>query len=258
MTLYNRLRQNVSQVYKWLRSIFFKIIKWAQSVKIICYAAYRSGVQRLAWILTYVENCQGGYESFKRKMPFDHKNAPLPWYTYPAIEYLQHLDFSKCDVFEYGSGNSSKFWASRANSVTSVESDASWYKKGAEELFPDQDITLKVDKEEYVNAIHNKGVLYEVIVVDGIYRYNCVVEALKKIQAGGIIILDNSERTPNAAKLLRENGFTQIDFIGMGPINSYAWCTSVFYKGHISIPRKSENINVIGGIVNISDEDVLV
>lgn len=26
----------------------------------------------------------------------------LPWYTYPAIEYLKQLDFSQKTVFEYG------------------------------------------------------------------------------------------------------------------------------------------------------------
>src|SRR5688572_10403591 len=49
---------------------------------------------------------------------------PIPWYTYPAIEFIRQLDFSQSTVFEYGSGNSTMFWAASAARVISVEEDA--------------------------------------------------------------------------------------------------------------------------------------
>src|SRR3954471_19133862 len=32
----------------------------------------------------------------------DAAERPIPWYTYPAVEYLKQLDFSRARVFEYG------------------------------------------------------------------------------------------------------------------------------------------------------------
>ena len=34
----------------------------------------------------------------------DAAAAPIPWYTYPAIEFLRQLDFAQADVFEYDAG----------------------------------------------------------------------------------------------------------------------------------------------------------
>jgi len=212
------------------------------------------------WVLNYIEDTLGGYESYKCKLPVDRYKHPLPWYTYPAIEYLQQYDFSRCDVFEFGSGNSSKFWSAHAHTVTSVESDPRWYERGIQELSSNQTLLLRTEKEEYVNAIHHDNKTYDVIVIDGRYRYNCAVEALKRIKNGGIIILDNSDWFPNTAKLLKNSGFIQVDFIGAGPINSYAWCTTIFFKGQLNIPRKLTNnaVKVEGGLVQVSEEDKLI
>jgi len=45
--------------------------------------------------------------SIKKRSCIDKNKNPIPWYTYPAIEYLNNLDFTDKNVFEYGSGNSS-------------------------------------------------------------------------------------------------------------------------------------------------------
>jgi hypothetical protein len=34
--------------------------------------------------------------------PVNARGEPVPWYTYPAIDYLRQLDFSDKTVFEYG------------------------------------------------------------------------------------------------------------------------------------------------------------
>ena len=135
-----------------------------------------------------------------------------------AIEYLQQYEFLKCDIFEFGSGSNSKFWSVRAHTLTSIEFDPHWYERGIQELSSAQTLLLRTEKEEYVHAIHNHESFYDVIVIDGKYRYSCAVEALKRIKSGGIIILDKSDWFPNTAKLLRDDGFTQIDFNGAGSI----------------------------------------
>ncbi len=48
----------------------------------------------------------GQFETIKRWSCIDKNGNPIPWFTYPCIEYLNHLDLSECVVFEYGSGYS--------------------------------------------------------------------------------------------------------------------------------------------------------
>ena len=52
-------------------------------------------------------NDYGYFESIKVKLPVDKIGGPLPWYTYPAIEYIKQLDLTNKVVFEWGCGNSS-------------------------------------------------------------------------------------------------------------------------------------------------------
>jgi len=225
------------------------------------YFTYKSiklyGVDRVKWILNYVEEILGGRKSFEKKLPVDSNDNPLPWYTYPAIEYLQQFDFSHCSVFEYGSGNSTKFWAGRALSITSVETNPEWHRINSKDMLSHQSLYLKTEEDGYVDAINLKENLYDVIIIDGEYRYKCSIEAARKVKKGGFIILDNSDWFPKTSKYLRDKGFTQVDFCGMGPVNTYAWCTSFYFNGSLRIPRKFEEKanKVLGGLVQISKDD---
>ena len=63
----------------------------------------------------------GQYQTMSRWECVDKEKSKIPWYTYPAIEYLNNIDFTDKIVFEYGSGNSSFYWAGKAKFVYSVE-----------------------------------------------------------------------------------------------------------------------------------------
>lgn len=215
------------------------------------------GVQRALWLISYIEETQGGHRSLIHKVPLDGNGYPIPWYTYPAIEFLSQFNFTACSVFEYGSGNSSKFWSARSAAVTSVEWDEDWYNFGKSSQPENHILLLRTEKEHYVSAIGETDSFFNVIVVDGNYRYDCVKASICKLTEGGIIILDNSDWFPNTCRHLRDQGFTQIDFIGAGPLNSYAWATSIFFIGGILIPRKvsSGPVPVLSGISEISYHD---
>ncbi|MCX8125313.1 MAG: FkbM family methyltransferase [Spirochaetes bacterium] len=243
-----------ASVYRWFFSKISYAIEYAKFVKKVLQFICRSEIRYFLWILNYFE-ILGSYKSYKYKLPIDRHKRPLPWYTYAAIEYLEQYDFSKCNIFEYGSGHSSKFWSERSCMVISVESDQFWFKYWDEKLGNNHKFFFKTEMQGYVNTIYYDALLYDVIVIDGKYRYNCAKEAIKCIKDGGIIILDNTDWFPNTAKLLRDNGFIQVDFIGAGPINSYPWCTSIFFKNKINIPRKRHEIKVQGGLIKNSDDD---
>jgi len=181
-------------------------------------------------------------------MSVDREGDYVPWITYPAIDFLDNINFTDCSVFEYGSGSSSFWWSNKANLVTSVEMDTSWYKKMAQ-LVPDNVCLIHVENGGlYPHAINKFNKKYDVVVVDGAERYKCVVASINKVSDRGIIILDNAEWYPNSARELRSNGFAQIDFYGLSPNNSFPSITSVFYKSFgLLSNRLSVTKRVIGG-----------
>jgi hypothetical protein len=159
----------------------------------------------------------------------DQKGNPLPWYTYPAIDYLKQLNFSDKTVFEYGAGNSTLFWSALAHRVISVESNLQWYERirSGIESKPNAAIYHHEDQSAYIQEISKHG-SFDVIVIDGIHRTECAQEAVKRLKPGGMIIFDNADRFIDAARFLRDANLIEIDMFGVGPLLWEIGCTSLF------------------------------
>ena len=164
--------------------------------------------------------------------------SPIPWMTYPAIAYLNQLDFSKKQVFEYGSGSSTIYWSRRCKNVISVENDSDWYSKISAMNIDNAEIFF-LQGTDYVNKIQYHSP-HDVIVIDGRWRYDCGMHCLKFLRDGGMVILDNSERHPPIAKFFRDNGLIEVDMIGYGPINRYCWSTSIFFTQKFNIQGRDD------------------
>lgn len=187
----------------------------------------------------------------------DKNGEPIPWYTYPAIEYIKQIDISDKRIFEFGSGNSSLFWASLAKEVVSIEEDGSWYQSRLEQKKMNMRIIFEENNENYASSILKEEGLFDVIIIDGKVRDMCCKAALQKIKENGLIILDNSDwgrkidEIGSAVKILKRADLIQVDFCGFGPINDYAWCTSFFFKRKFNFRSKNDPLqpaNIIGGI----------
>ncbi len=172
--------------------------------------------------------------SRRRGLPIDKDGAPLPWYTYPAIAFLIARLPSEIDVFEYGCGYSTLWWTRRARSVISVEHAGPWAQTIRQMADPNvRVIEMPTGREEdYAATIASTGMEFDVVVVDGENREGCLKIAPENLKSDGIIILDNSERPAyrDGISNLCSKGFRRVDFIGMGPINTYDWTTSIFYR----------------------------
>jgi hypothetical protein len=171
----------------------------------------------------------GQWRTIRDWSSVDKSGAPIPWYTYPATEFLSHLDLSSFKVFEYGSGNSTLWWAERSKQVTSVEDDELWYEK-IKLLLKSQNVEYCLEKnpQKYFTMATND---FEVLIVDGKYRRECLNHIVNLKKWGGCVMLifDNSDWYPNTVRFLQEKlGWMQIDFHGYGPINNYTWTTSIF------------------------------
>jgi hypothetical protein len=196
----------------------------------LCKMSNEIGLNQIISLINLFEKKYGHDQSVRLGKPVDAFLKPIPWYTYPAIEYLKQFDFSDKHIFEYGSGNSSIFWASLAKSVTSVEKDASWFEVISKSKPSNLNIHLKEQKSEYVNFIAHGNTLYDLVVIDGAYRYDCAKVAVKYLSDDGLIIVDNSERYPKLCSDIRSHDLIQVDFFGFGPINYYTWTTSLFFQ----------------------------
>lgn len=171
-----------------------------------------------------------GYQkTFALKQCIDKNNQPIPWYTYPALDYLRQLDMRDKVVFEFGSGNSTLFWASVAHKVIAVESDNAWYGLIKLKLPSNCELIFESDLTKYVNAIEIPSCKFDIIIVDGEERFLAAQKAPGYLKKGGLIILDNADWYPESAAFLRKQGFIEVDMTGFGPINDYTWTTSFFF-----------------------------
>lgn len=199
----------------------------------------------------------GQTRSMRSWESIDANGEPIPWYTYPAIEYLEHLDFSELSVFEYGSGNSTLWWARRARHVSAVENDALWHAKIMSKLVHARDggkhIHYRLESESGAYAT-SLGHQVDVVIIDGRFRKDCVKHILSSRGNSQIamIIFDNSDWYPDAVGLIREGlGWIEADFHGFGPINSYTWTTTIFAnpeKWHVL--KYAKPLGSLGGIAH--------
>lgn len=176
----------------------------------------------------------GWFRSFNEQASIDAEGNPLPWITYPAIDFLKNRITKEMSVFEYGSGGSTLWWASRVKNVVAVEHDMQWYEKVLNAL--PANVEIQYVKLEYGSAYCKTVAGYQgkfdIVVVDGRDRVNCVKNCLAALKSGGVVILDNSERHEykEGKEYLLQHGFKSIEFSGMCPIVNLKSETSIFYR----------------------------
>lgn len=176
----------------------------------------------------------GWFNSFIKKMPVDKDNNPIPWFTYSAIDFLSERLNKELEIFEYGSGNSTIYFAQKAKYVIAAEHEQLWFEnlnknlpENAKLLFCPSD-----NDKEYVGTIKKAGKKFDIIVIDGIFRNECCVEGINHLNEEGVIILDDSEREEYEDGILHlpERNFRKIDFTGMAPGYLGNKSTSIFYN----------------------------
>lgn len=178
----------------------------------------------------------GWLNSFRLQMPVDNQNKPLPWVTYPFIDFISTRLRPDFDVFEFGSGNSTLFYSQLVKHVYALENDKNWYSK-IEKSLPNnakliyQEMITGGDYSRYASSLDTK---FDMIIVDGRDRVNCCIHSLKALREGGVVVLDDSERLEYkpALEFFKENSYKEIQFWGMAPGVKVKKCTTVFYKDY--------------------------
>lgn len=178
----------------------------------------------------------GWFTAFDQKQPLDQHGQPLPWVTYSFIDFIRPRLHKNLSIFEYGSGNSTLFYAKLVGRVVSVEHDEEWFNKIVKEKAPNAEmIFTKLEKGgEYSQKAALLGEKFDVIFVDGRDRVNCCKNSIAALSDSGVLVLDDSEREfyQEARTFLTEKGFKEISFSGISPGMFYDKATSIFYKAN--------------------------
>lgn len=176
----------------------------------------------------------GWFNANARQESIDINGNPVPWLVYGMIDFMIEKLPSGLSIFEYGSGNSTIFYAQKAKEVIAIEHNLEWKNKIAAQLPSNAAVYfIELDNTgKYAQSIKTYNQLFDMIVVDGRDRVNCCKQALEKLSAKGVVILDDSERPSyqEGVDFLKENGFKEIAFTGMAPGTIQLKKTSLFYK----------------------------
>lgn len=130
------------------------------------------------------------------------KNPGLPWLTPQANRILTTLLLPGDVGLEFGSGRSTIWFSRRVKSLTSVEHNPEWFARVSKMLI-EQDIQnvdyrlckkeeIGVKKPKYIETVEsiNENSI-DFVLVDGIYREDCVETVIPKLKPGGVLIIDN-------------------------------------------------------------------
>ncbi|MDT7041969.1 hypothetical protein [Candidatus Nitronereus thalassa] len=176
----------------------------------------------------------GWMDSLHDWAPQDVVGDPVPWMNYPIIKFLKDRLKTDIHLFEYGSGFSTSFYAKLVHSVTSVEYDEAWFKvvegqlpNNAKLIYRKQDID-----GEYCRAISLSNQKYDVIIVDGFDRVNCVKQSVPYLSERGVILLDDSQREEyeEAYAFLKQKGLRFIEFEGLKATGNLLDRSTIFYR----------------------------
>lgn len=202
-----------------IRTIFnFKLLKFVLSV------GSRGYLKDIGWLKSYLN-----------KKPINASDKPIPWLTYSFIEFVKERLNSEITVFEFGSGNSTIWYANKVKEIHALEHDKSWFETIRSLLPENANVYFSELKEDkYYSYLKKLDLKFEIIIVDGRERVNCIMHSVKYLTNNGVLILDDSERDfyQEGINFLLDSGFRKIDFWGISPGVFFNKCTTIFYKSN--------------------------
>jgi len=195
----------------------------------------RIGVSEfLTRVIAPVFRAHGYFRSLSGKLAVGEGGDPLPMYTYPAIEYLAAPDFRTARVLEFGSGQSTLWWAKRAARICAVEHDDHWVARLRQAGLGNLDIVFARREDIRTGAAYLATVPrdrpYDVIALDGLHYYDCAAAVPGLLSEGGIVVFDNADYYPRTTALLRAADLIQVDFAGFKPTHTDCQVTSLFLR----------------------------
>lgn len=155
-----------------------------------------------------------------------------PWWPYDAAAWLREHLPRNARVFEYGGGGSTLWLEDLGAAVTVVEHDEAWCRHLSQALRPDtQLLGTPADVAGFVGSAAGDGFFdsyvaaidaqpdagLDLVIVDGRARVECVRRAIGKVRAGGLLLLDDSDRARYQPAVALLAGWERHVFTGLKP-----------------------------------------
>ncbi|MEP2024445.1 MAG: hypothetical protein ABJH98_13635 [Reichenbachiella sp.] len=175
-------------------------------------------------------------KSQSEKKPVDANGNPIPWMNYAILDFFSERLNADLSLFEYGSGFSTQYFASKLKTVKSIEYDQIWYQKVRKEIAHLENAEVKYYEldRNYANAILTEGeeILYQLILIDGRHRVACAKNACAQLTSDGVLILDDSDRKgyKEVFEYYKKQDFRHLTFSGIKPTSFRKHSTTIFYR----------------------------
>jgi len=124
----------------------------------------------------------------------------MPWFVHKSLDWIKKEDWRNKVVFSYGCGSGDAWIARRCKNLYVVERDENWLIKAADICFKNNINNVQyfyrpcnegdADKYDYYTNIPN-GIFPNVIIVDDIMRYECIIMAIANVSRPFTLIVDN-------------------------------------------------------------------
>lgn len=135
-----------------------------------------------------------------------------PWWTHPFLDVLEIWDLKDKVWLEFGGGRSTAWLRSKCKMVVTIESNSEWANQAMKDCedsslwngrvcYADLPDGVQERKQEYFELIPTELIMpdstfqplnFDIISIDGIWRYECLEWALNHFKGReGIIIADN-------------------------------------------------------------------
>ena len=213
-----------------MKSLFKKFIKQTFPTLRLHYLTYCSLIKNKESFLYST----GWMLSFKENRSVDNRGKYMPWMNFSINKFLDDRLMKDLNLFEFGSGYSTLFYASKVKNVTSIEHMEKWFDY-LEPLIP-SNVNLIFQKKDfndkYCRMINQTNQEYDVIIIDGRDRVNCFKQSINNLSIKGVIILDDSQREKyqDIFKISKKNGFKYLSIEGLKAAKPDYYRTTIFYK----------------------------
>jgi len=141
-----------------------------------------------------------------------------PWLTWPFMDKIKTWDLSQKVMLETGGGRSTSWWRRKCKWVDTIEANPEWAKQAELDCINNRTINGRIfcsdipdgteqGMKDYFNLFPNDRD-YDIVVVDGIYRVECIEWAINHFKdREGILIIDNLDQdfvfiSPKAMELI--------------------------------------------------------
>jgi hypothetical protein len=177
----------------------------------------------------------GWVKSFDQKRSFDKNGKPLPWISYPALAFISNRLRDDLTMFEYGGGSSTSYFSKYLKEIHTAESDQKWAEELMSLALPNVKVyyeSVSFSIEGYVNKPLQINKKFDLILVDGVHREECLKRCIDCLTPRGVVIIDDLEEYNYERVLppIYEKGFRKIEFSGMSAMTIGNKTTAILYR----------------------------